>query len=119
MFLLHGSPPEWNVFPGATFVPSFTLVLPFDDPFSAAVAQWNRAWSCVVCVGGDAMGTVLDHRRCAEECTARARLAEDNGEKALWLALAQSWVRLAEQVAHAEAGLAPNAAFEPIEEQAS
>jgi len=43
------------------------------------------------------MATRLDHRRCAEECVARARLSEDNNDKALWLTLAQSWVRLAER----------------------
>jgi hypothetical protein len=44
------------------------------------------------------MGTTIDHRRCAEECIAMARRAEDDQDKALWLTLAQSWVRLAEHV---------------------
>jgi hypothetical protein len=35
-----------------------------------------------------------------------ARLAEDSKDKALWLTLAQSWVRLAEHVAHVETMLA-------------
>lgn len=48
------------------------------------------------------MGTVLDHRRCAEECVAMARLCEDDSDRVLWLTLAQSWVRLAEHVARAE-----------------
>jgi hypothetical protein len=48
------------------------------------------------------MGTMLDHRRRAEECVAMARLSEDNKDKALWLILAQSWVRLAEHVARIE-----------------
>jgi len=52
------------------------------------------------------MATVLDHRRCAEECVAMARLSEDRQDKALWLTLAQSWVRLAEHVARAETDLA-------------
>jgi hypothetical protein len=52
------------------------------------------------------MGTMLDHRRCAEECVAMARLAEDNNDKALWLTLAQSWARLAEHVARIETRLA-------------
>jgi hypothetical protein len=52
------------------------------------------------------MGTTLDHRRCAEECVAMARLAEDRGDKALWLTLAQSWVRLAEHVARVETNIA-------------
>jgi hypothetical protein len=46
------------------------------------------------------MGTPQDHRKCAEECVAMAQTAEDQKDKALWLTLAQSWVRLAEQVAH-------------------
>jgi hypothetical protein len=45
------------------------------------------------------MGTPQDHRKCAEECVAMAQTAEDQKDKALWLTLAQSWVRLAEQVA--------------------
>ncbi len=49
------------------------------------------------------MGTTLDHRKCAEECVAMARLAEDTRDKALWLTLAQSWVRLAEHVARVDA----------------
>lgn len=44
------------------------------------------------------MGTRQDHRRCAEECVAMAQRADDDGDKALWLTLAQSWVRLAEHV---------------------
>jgi hypothetical protein len=48
------------------------------------------------------MGTTVDHRRCAEQCVAMARLAEDRSDKALWLTLAQSWVRLAEDVAQVE-----------------
>lgn len=48
------------------------------------------------------MGTA-DHRKCAEECVAMARLADAESDKALWLTLAQSWVRLAEHVAHMEA----------------
>lgn len=49
---------------------------------------------------GSIMGTTIDHRRCAEECVAMARRAEDDQDKALWLTLAQSWVRLAEHVDH-------------------
>ena len=48
------------------------------------------------------MGTTQDHRRCAEECVAMARLSDAESDKALWLTLAQSWVRLAEHVAHME-----------------
>jgi len=46
------------------------------------------------------MGTVGNHRRCAEECVAKARAAADDTDKVLWLMLAQSWLRLAEDVAH-------------------
>jgi hypothetical protein len=45
------------------------------------------------------MGTAHDHRRYAEECVAMAQRADDDSDKALWLTLAQSWVRLAEHVA--------------------
>lgn len=45
------------------------------------------------------MGTIQDHRRHAEECVAMARQSEAQSDKALWLTLAQSWVRLAEHVA--------------------
>ena len=61
------------------------------------------------------MGTTLDHRRCAEECVAMARLAEDRSDKALWLSLAQSWVRLAEHVARTETSVA----LEPDDGQAA
>jgi hypothetical protein len=49
------------------------------------------------------MGTTTqDHRKYAEECVAMARLSDAQSDKALWLTLAQSWVRLAEHVARAE-----------------
>ena len=64
---------------------------------------------------GSAMGTVLDHRRCAEDCVAMARSSEDDRDKGLWLTLAQSWVRLAEQVAQADAEFAG----EPAPDEAS
>jgi hypothetical protein len=51
------------------------------------------------------MGTTRDHRRYAEECVALARLSEDDNDKALWLTLAQSWVRLAEHVDRTRASL--------------
>lgn len=44
------------------------------------------------------MGTTQDHRKCAEECFAMAQLSRHDSDKALWLTLAQSWVRLAEHV---------------------
>jgi hypothetical protein len=47
------------------------------------------------------MGTPQGHRKCAEECVAMAEAAEDRGEKALWLTMAQSWLRLAEHAATA------------------
>jgi hypothetical protein len=45
------------------------------------------------------MGTAANHRRYAEECVAMAQRSEHESDKALWLTLAQSWVRLAEHVA--------------------
>jgi hypothetical protein len=45
------------------------------------------------------MGTTANHRRYAEECVAMAQRSEQETDKALWLTLAQSWVRLAEHVA--------------------
>jgi hypothetical protein len=53
---------------------------------------------------GSIMGTTIDHRRCAEECVAMARRPEDDQDKALWLTLAQSWVRLAERVERSACG---------------
>ena len=47
------------------------------------------------------MGTSQDHRKWAEECVAMAHATDDHTDKALWLTLAQSWVRLAEHVARA------------------
>jgi hypothetical protein len=44
------------------------------------------------------MGITQDHRRCAEECVAMAQQCENDSDKALWLTLARSWVRLAEHV---------------------
>jgi hypothetical protein len=43
-----------------------------------------------------------DHRRYAEECVTMALSSVEDDDKALWLTLAQSWVRLAEQVADVE-----------------
>jgi hypothetical protein len=48
------------------------------------------------------MGTTQDHRRYAEQCVAMARRSGDKSDKALWITLAQSWVRLAEHVARSE-----------------
>jgi hypothetical protein len=50
------------------------------------------------------MGISRDHRRWAEQCVAMARAADDHKDKALWLTLAQSWMRLAEHVARAGSG---------------
>ena len=49
------------------------------------------------------MGTNRDHRRFAEDCIAMAHASEDANDKALWITLAQSWVRLAEHAAHMSA----------------
>ena len=65
-------------------------------------------------MGTAATGTT-DHRKCAEECLAIARLADADSDKALWLTLAQSWVRLAEHVARMEArATAPEASEEIV-----
>jgi hypothetical protein len=50
---------------------------------------------------GGVMGTVQDHRKCAEVCVEKARASADNDGKALWLTLALSWARLAEHAAQA------------------
>jgi hypothetical protein len=42
-----------------------------------------------------------------------AQLTEDGNDKALWLTLAQSWVRLAEHVARFETSAALDAGDEP------
>jgi hypothetical protein len=44
------------------------------------------------------MGTDRDHRKCAAHCVEKARAAGDEQDKALWLTLALSWLRLAEYV---------------------
>ena len=61
------------------------------------LASSIRAVSCQS--GRGVMGTTEDHRKCAEECVAMARLSQDDNDKVLWLTLAQSWVRLAQHVA--------------------
>ena len=50
------------------------------------------------------METTQDYREQAQECIAMALQSADNTDKALWVTLAQSWVRLAQQ---AETSLAP------------
>jgi hypothetical protein len=50
------------------------------------------------------MGTNRNHRRFAEECIAMAHASEDANDKALWITLAQSWVRLAEHAAQMSGG---------------
>jgi hypothetical protein len=47
---------------------------------------------------GGVMGTPQDHRKWAEECMIMASAADTQKDKALWLTLAQSFVRLAEHV---------------------
>lgn len=42
------------------------------------------------------------HEKFAEKCVAMALSSEQDVDKALWLSLAQSWARLAEQVASVE-----------------
>jgi hypothetical protein len=54
------------------------------------------------------MGTTEDHFKHAEVCIEMARQSADDTDRALWVTLAQSWVRLAEDVAQAETSLAPS-----------
>jgi hypothetical protein len=57
---------------------------------------------CGVALNGDGvMGTPQDHRKWAEECMIMASAADTQKDKALWLTLAQSFVRLAEHVERA------------------
>jgi len=67
------------------------------------------------------MGTTEDHRKYAEECVAIAQGCQDESDKALWLTLAQSWVRLAEHVARDEPGptLAPDDGDEALTTQSA
>jgi hypothetical protein len=58
--------------------------------------------STVLFKGSGVMGTQEDHWQHADDCVAMAQLARANGDRALWLTLAQSWARLAEQFASAE-----------------
>ena len=64
------------------------------------------------------MGTNPDHRTFAEECVAMAHACKDANDKALWITLAQSWVRLGEHVARTRAGgeAAPAAGEEALKE---
>jgi hypothetical protein len=48
------------------------------------------------------MEIIQDHQKCAEECVMMALSSQRYSDKALWLILAQSWARLAEQVAFTE-----------------
>jgi hypothetical protein len=48
------------------------------------------------------MRTSHNHRKLAEQCVAMAHASDSNRNKAFWLTLAQSWMRLAEDVARAE-----------------
>lgn len=65
------------------------------------------------------MGTPQEHRKWAEECVAMAQAADDQKDKALWLTLAQSWVRLAEHVARANSHAKPTDADEALAVHAS
>lgn len=62
------------------------------------------------------MGTMQDHRKCAEQCVAMARRSDDDSDKALWLTLAQSWARLAEHVTRAETGAEKSLAHQADDE---
>jgi hypothetical protein len=87
---IEGSPPSFS----HPTIPSVPQSLRHNRP-SVASESVASVRSGVI------MGTT-DHRKCAEECVAMARLADAESDKALWLTLAQSWVRLAEHVARME-----------------
>jgi hypothetical protein len=53
------------------------------------------------------MGTPRDHRDWAEKCVAKAQATADPQDKALWLTLAQSWVRLSEHASHDQSRVEP------------
>jgi hypothetical protein len=65
------------------------------------------------------MGTVQDHRKCAEQCVAMARAADDDDGKILWLTLALSWARLAEHAALAAPTEHPADRAEDVSESSS
>lgn len=67
-------------------------------------------------MGRDLAERLVDHRKRARECVTMALQAQDDADKALWLTLAQSWVRLAEYVARTDE--ANVAAGEPADRQA-
>lgn len=56
------------------------------------------------------MGTIQDHRKHAADCVERAEKSESEGDKALWLTLAQSWVKLAEHVSRQKSEEGPSEA---------
>ena len=96
---MAGTDGECSRFRASTFghptIPSVPQSPRHDRPSVALVRR------SVASVRLGVMGTT-NHRKCAEECVAMARLADAESDKALWLTLAQSWVRLAEHVARAE-----------------
>jgi hypothetical protein len=83
---------------GAKHAPVFGHAMILSLPHSPA----HIPAGVVALIGDGVMGTPQDHRKLAEECVALARAADDQKDKALWLTLAQSWVRLAEHVARSE-----------------
>ena len=54
------------------------------------------------------MATDQNHRMYAARCVEQARAAGDETDKALWMTLAASWLRLAGHVAADEPGAADN-----------
>jgi hypothetical protein len=76
---------------------SCARVLPLVDRFSAALCcSYMRQHKA----GGAMEITLHDHR--IEQCVSMALASNGDRNKALWLTLAQCWVRLADQVACAE-----------------
>lgn len=67
-------------------------LIPSAPKFRTEIAALFRAWGVV-------MGTANDHYRSAEDCIVNAQRSETDGDRALWLMLARSWVQLAEDAA--------------------
>ena len=51
---------------------------------------------------GDGAMKITIHRHLIEQCVTMACASKANSDKALWLNMAQSWARLADEVARAE-----------------
>ena len=78
--------------------------MPQYDPEFAQVRGVASAESSVS--GSTAMRSNSLYRTNAEDCLRMARTTQDERDRPFWLALAQSWLQLAEQSARTGSGLA-------------